>query len=236
VNRNGTEQLLAAPPHIYSRPRLSPDGRHIAVTILDRGEQVWIYDPARGTLSRLTFKGMVNLDAVWTPDGRRVTFESSPPGGLLWQLVDGSGKAERLLTNRRYPVVPVSWSPDGKVLAFVEVNPTTGQDIWMLRLGDRGTQPFLRTRFSEGAPAFSPDGRWLAYGSNESGRPEIYVQPCPGPGRKWQISAAGGTEPAWNRNGRELFYRDGNRMMVVDVDISASPSSSAGKPRRVRTR
>ena len=101
----------------------------------------------------------------------------------------------------------MSWSPDGQLLAFVEINPTTGYDIWVLRLGDRKAQPFLRTPFNEGAPRFSPDGRWLAYVSDESGRYEIYVQPYPGPGGKWQISTEGGTEPLWNRNGREPQHK-----------------------------
>ncbi len=123
----------------------------------------------------------------------------------------------------------MSWSPDGQLLAFVEVNPTTGRDIWVLRMGDRKAQPFLRTPFDESVPRFSPDGRWLAYISNESGRYEIYVQPYPGPGGKWPISTEGGTEPAWNPNGRELFYRSGYKMMAVDV--STRPGFAAGKPR-----
>ncbi len=123
----------------------------------------------------------------------------------------------------------MSWSPDGQLLAFVEVNPTTGYDIWVLRLSDRKAQPFLRTPFNESVPRFSPDGRWLAYISNESGRYEIYVQPYPGPGGKWQISTEGGTEPIWNPNGRELFYRSGDKMMAVD--IATQPSFTAGKPR-----
>ena len=109
------------------------------------------------------------------------------------------------------------------MLAFTEVTPTaTGRDLWTLRLSDRKQQVFLQTQFNEGEPMFSPDGRWLAYGSDESGRPEIYVQPYPGPGGKWQISAEGGTEPAWNHNGRELFYRQGNKMMAADVTTQPS--------------
>jgi len=123
----------------------------------------------------------------------------------------------------------MSWSPDGQLLAFVEIDPTTGYDIWVLRMGDRKPQPFLRTPFDESAPQFSPDGHWLAYISNESGPWEVYVQPYPGPGGKWQISTEGGTEPVWNRNGRELFYRSGDKMMAVDVDTQ--PSFAAGKPR-----
>ena len=122
----------------------------------------------------------------------------------------------------------MSWSPDGQTLAFIEINPTTGYDIWMLRMSDRKAQPFLRTQFNESAPRFSPDGHWLAYISDESGRYEIYVQPYPGPGGKSQVSTEGGTEPVWNRNGRELFYRNGDKMMAVD--IATQPSFVAGKP------
>ena len=123
----------------------------------------------------------------------------------------------------------MSWSPDGQLLAFMEVNPATQRDIWVLRMGNHKAEPFLKTKFDESVPRFSPDGNWLAYISNESGRYEIYVQAYPGPGGKWQISTEGGTEPAWNRNGRELFYRNGDKMMAVD--IVTQPSFAAGKPR-----
>jgi eukaryotic-like serine/threonine-protein kinase len=228
MDRKGTEQPIAAPAHNYVRPRVSPDGRRVAVAILESGMQIWIYDMRRETLTRLTFDGSTNLDAAWTPDGKSITFESASPGNLFWQPADGSGKAERLTTNE-HSQVPNSWSPDGQVLAFTEVTPATGRDVWTLRLSDRKPQVFLQTQFNEGAPMFSPDGRWLAYGSDESGRPEIYVQPYPGPGGKWQISADGGTEPAWNHNGRELFYRQGNKLMAVDV--TTQPTFSPGKPR-----
>jgi Tol biopolymer transport system component len=115
------------------------------------------------------------------------------------------------------------------LVAFFEITPTTGYDIWVLRMGDRKAQPFLRTPFNESVPRFSPDGHWLAYVSDESGRWEIYVQPYPGPGGKWQISTEGGTEPAWNPNGRELFYRSGDKMMAVE--IATQPSFAVGKPR-----
>lgn len=110
---------------------------------------------------------------------------------------------ERLTTSDRSHV-PSSFSPDGQLLAFSELNDETGYDIWVLRLDDRKVQPFLRTPFNEAAPSFSTDGHWLAYISDESGRYDIYVQPYPGPGGKWQISTEGGTEPVWNRNGREV--------------------------------
>ena len=124
--------------------------------------------------------------------------------------------------------VPMSISPDGQLLAFIESNPTTGLDIWVTSLSDHKAQPFIRTSFNESVARFSPDGRWLAYISNESGRNEIYAQPYPGPGGKRQISTEGGTEPVWNPNGRELFYRSGDKMMAVD--IATQPSFSTGKP------
>jgi Tol biopolymer transport system component len=230
VSRNGAEQRAAAPERAYMLPRISPDGKRVAVGIVEHETQLWLYDLSREALTRFTFEGNVNLNAAWTPDGKRIAFQSSKEGppNIYWQQADGSGGLERLTTSE-YAHVPMSWSPDGQLLAFMEVNPSTQRDIWVLRMGDRKAEPFLKTRFDESVPRFSPDGRWLAYVSNESGRYEIYVQPYPGPGGKWQISTEGGTEPAWNYNGRELFYRCGNRMMAVD--IATQPSFAAGKPR-----
>ena len=230
VNRNGTEKPVAAPAHTYLGPRLSPDGQRVAVTITEQESQTWLYDLSRETLTRFTFEGNYSPVSVWTPDGKRIVFESNREGppNLFWQLADGSGGLERLTTSE-FVNAPMSWSPDGQLLAFIEVNPVTGFDIWVLRMGDRKAQPFLRTRFNEASPRFSPDGRWLAYISDESGRYEIYVHAYPGPGGKWQISTEGGMEPMWNRNGRELFYRNGDKMM--EVDIATQPGFAAGKPR-----
>jgi Tol biopolymer transport system component len=150
------------------------------------------------------------------------------PLNVFWQLADGSGGLERLTTSDNVQT-PNAWSPDGKLLAFNEITPNTGIGVWVCRLSDRKAQPLLQASFNESAPRFSPDGRWLAYISDESGRYEIYVQPYPGPGGKWQISTEGGTEPVWNPNGRELFYRSGDKMMAVD--ISTQPSFTVGRPR-----
>jgi serine/threonine-protein kinase len=229
VSRGGAEQVVAAPAHEYRNPRLSPDGRQVAVAVEEQQNQVWLYDVARETLTPLTFEGSHGSPA-WTPDGKRIVFYSTQAGppNLFWQLADGSGGIGRLTTSD-YIDTPSSWTPDGQVLAFTETTPTTGIDIWTLRLSDRKAQPFVRTPSNEGAPRFSPDRRWLAYVSDESGRDEICLQPYPGSGGKRQISTEGGNEPAWNGNGRELFYRNGNKMMAVEV--RTQPGFSAGKPR-----
>jgi eukaryotic-like serine/threonine-protein kinase len=230
VSRNGTEQVLAAPPHSYLFPHLSPDGRRVAVSIIEQESQTWLYDLSRETLSRFTFEGSQNYNSVWTPDGKRVAFESNNSGvpNIFWQLADGSGGLERLTTSPNINA-PVSWSPDGQLLAFGEVITATGQNIWILRMNDRKVFSLHKTGFNENEARFSPDGRWLAYVSDESGRVEVYVQPYPGQGGKWQISTEGGTEPVWNRNGRELFYRSGDKMMAVDV--STQPGFAASTPR-----
>ena len=168
-------------------------------------------------------------NAVWTPDGKRIAFTGTRGAetNMFWLAADGSGGLERLTTSPDAQV-PHSFSQDGKFLTLVDINATTGYDVWILRLGDRQAEPFLRTPSYESAPSFSPDGWRLTYVSDESGRFEVYVQPYPGPGGVYQISTDGGTEPVWNPKGKELFYRSGDKMMAVE--ISTEPSFSAGKP------
>ncbi len=231
VDREGLATPLIEDRQAYRRPRLSPDGQRVAVEVRSVGNSdIWIYDIGRGTRMRLTVEGH-NESPVWTPDGTRVTFSSNRDGqpDLYWKPADGSGQAELLLNlNSQNSLVPSSWSPDGESLAFYDV--TGARDIWALpREGD--ALPFVATAFNERSPMFSPDGRWLAYVSNESGRDEVYVQPYPGPGGKWPISTEGGTEPRWSADGHELFYRLGDKMMVVGVQIE--PTFSSGRPQLV---
>ncbi|MFQ5817680.1 MAG: protein kinase [Terriglobia bacterium] len=237
VDRQGKSEPLTEEPRSFWMPRLSPDGKRLALNLYGAPRwDVWVYELARGTLTRLTFEGE-NFPPVWTPDGQRVTFRSTRAGqrNLFWKPADGSGAAERLTTSK-HEQDPTSWSPDGKLLAFAENNPETGWDIWVLPLKGEGLprsergkpQPFLQTPFNEGAAMFSPDGRWIAYTSDESGRYEVYVRPYPGPGGKRQISTAGGVWPVWARNGRELFYRNGDQMMAVAIDSRSG--FTAGKP------
>ena len=238
VDRSSQVQPLALPVRAYLSPRISPDG-HRVVLWTQGDRNVWVYDLARGMLTRLTSEGR-NARAIWTPDGTRVTFGSSTGGNenIFWKPADGSGPAERLATSDSLQY-PAAWSPDGQTLAFVESRPETGLDIWVLPFsGDRRPSAIIQTRFSEAYADFSPDGQWLAYASNESGRNEVYVQPYPGPGPRQQVSTDGGTAPAWSRDGRELFYtttqtRGGQatftKMMAVSVGLRST--FTAGAPR-----
>ena len=236
-----TEPLLPAPRN-YLHLSFSPDGKRLAVEI-DEGSNMdlWVYELERETLSRLTFDEEADFVPVWTPDGQRVAFSSNRDGGtwnLYWKRADGTGDAERL-TESGDLQLPWSWSPGGKVLAFFERSAETRWDLWTLPMEEdeqgalKPGKPtvFLRTPFIEGRPAFSPDGRWIAYNSNESGRFEVYVRPFPGPGGKWQISTTGGEIPTWSKNRRELFYRTlDNRIMVVTYSVEGD-SFRAGRPR-----
>jgi Tol biopolymer transport system component len=148
---------------------------------------------------------------------------------IFWQDADGSGQAERLTTSE-YAQIPLAWSPDGKILAFSESHPETGNDLWILP-GDRKPEPFLRTEFNEVDSMFSPTGRWIAYTSDESGQDEVYVRPFPSSQGKRQVSTEGGRFPVWNPNGKEIFYRDGDKMMVVDVETEGE--LVLGKPRHL---
>jgi len=228
VDRKGVEQPIAAPPRSYFRPRLSPDGRRLATEVVGGPTDLWIYDFSRETLTRLTFEGN-NLRPTWTPDGKRIVFDSTrgTTAGIYWKPADNSGPEELLTASDSGNAQ--SLTPDGKVLAF-HTNPNTQRDIWVLPMeGEHKPSVFLQTPFNESAPMFSPDGRWMAYVSDESGRSEIYVRPFPGPGGKWQISTDGAGGAVWNPNGRELFFRSGDRMMAVDV--TTQPTFAAGKPR-----
>ena len=183
-------------------------------------------------MTRLTLQWS-NNGAYWTADGSRVGFTSARHGvrTLYWQRVDGQGAAEPLFAGEQ-PYASASravFSPDSKSVVFMALSPSTGQDLWAARLdGDRTPRPLVQTSFNETDPALSPDGRWLAYVSNETDQPEVYVQPYPGPGRKSRVSIQGGRRPIWSRDGRELFYRIGDAMMGVKVQ--AETSVSLGQP------
>jgi len=214
---------LAAPPHAYVTPRLSPDGKRVLLGVADRDEHLWSYDLSAGTLTQLTFEG-ANRAPTWSPDGQRVTFSSNRNGPLnLFALAaGGEGSTERLTTSESLQL-PGSWSPDGNVLAFMEQHPSTGRDIWLLRRnGDR--MVFLNSEADESAPRFSPDGRWIAYVSNESGQAEVYVRAL-NARLSNRISSQGGSEPVWALDGGTLYYRSYGKLLASQMS-GGSPLGS----------
>ena len=237
VDRNGKAEEIPVSPRPFYAPRLSPDEQQLTFSTLGiMNQSVWTYGTSRGGLSRLTTEGQ-NLMAIWTPDGKRVTFSSGTAGpqNLFWKPADGSGPAERLTTSEHVQRAS-SWSPDGRTLAFLEILSDVNIDIWTLSFenGAVKTRPFLQSPSLKRWAEFSPDGRWLAYGSNESGRDEVYVQPFPGPGGRQQVSTEGGREPAWAHNGREMYYLApglNGALKMMAVDVALQPTFTAGKPR-----
>jgi serine/threonine-protein kinase len=229
VDRSGAVEPITDVRRPYEAPCLSPDGQSIAVSIrlgpTGSSEDVWIYGIARKTLTRFTFNS--GSLPTWSPDGTRLAYASSQDGppNLFWKLADGSAGEERL---NPAPLLegPTSWSPDGRTLSFMRLDSTGTPDIWVLPLdGERVPKPLVRTEFDEWGGFISPDGRWIAYVSVETGRPEVYVRGFPEPRGKWQISSDGGEFALWSRDGRELFYLSGDKMMAVT--ISTSPSFRA---------
>jgi WD40 repeat protein len=230
VDHKGKAEPITSVTAPYESARLSPDGAKIGYLTTGMERQISVYDLNRGTATKITSDGKAHM-ATWTPDGRKLVFSwwRAEPVNIYWQAVDGSAPMERLTTGENFQWAS-SLSPDGETLAFLENNPESGLDIMLLHMHDRKITPFLNSRFDERWPEFSPDGRWIAYASEESGRYEVYVQPFPGPGGKTQISNDGGNEPLWSRDGRQLFYkRSPNQRWVVDLQTSAG--FSAGKPR-----
>lgn len=204
VDREGNEEVLPQLRNVAGAV-VSPDGRRLAVAIIDNGNSdIWTYDLARNTLSRLTFYESVDSAPLWTPDGERIVFASARDGGgLWWREADGTGLAEPLLTGSSPLPFPGAFTPDGTQLLY-----TFNSDIFILTPGNEvPPQPLIQTEFNERRPALSPDGRWVAYESNESGRFEIYVRPFPNIGEgKWQVSNEGGRGAKWSPNGLEIFF------------------------------
>ena len=231
VDRSGKKIGVLGDPADYYDPRISPDGRRVAVVIGDPGD-IWIYDVARPVRTRLTFAPGSDTAPTWSPDGTRVAFSSqrSGDGDLYARTASGAG-ADELLSSSKVFKVANSWSPDGRYIVYTATpeKPGSKADLWLLSLPDRKASPLAHTEFDEVAGAFSPDGRWLAYASNESARFEIYVKPFPEPGGKWQVSTAGGLEPRWRRDGKELFYLapDGK---VMAVEVGTGAAFEAGPP------
>ena len=232
VDRRGLEQPVPLPEAYYAHPRLSPDGKALAVMKCEEEScKLFLFDFERAVLSPLTSEPGRSFNPVFSPDGRRLAYSGfalGAPAGYV-KNTDGSGKAERLTDapteKRSLAEFPNSWSPDGGVIAYVVALNLVGKsdrafarDIWLVSAdGKRQARPWLETPHTESAAAFSPDGRWMAYVSDESGRQEVYVRPFPGPGGRFQISSNGGAEPVWTRAGREILYRREREFVAAEV-------------------
>jgi serine/threonine protein kinase len=247
-DRQGKVLATVAEPGPYNSMALSPDERRVAVSLTNRENtpnwDVWLLDLGRNTSTRLTYDQARATFPVWSADGSSVIFDSTHEGemNLYLKLASGAGGEQLLLKSTaeyKNDKFATSLSQDGRFLLYTVEDPETKGDVWVLPLqGDRKPIPFLRTKFNEGSGQFAPDGHWVAYTSDESGRDEIYVRefspgPAQGPwkaGGKWLISKGGGTDPRWRGDGKELFYV-GSDGKLMSVDISAKPIFRAGAPR-----
>jgi Tol biopolymer transport system component len=235
VDRAGKVVGVLGPPddNALASPSLAPDGQRVAVgrNIQGNGD-VWLMDVSRGVASRFTFDENVEASPVWSPDGSRVVFRSGRNGfyDLFEKPASGAGEEQPLLVTPQNKS-PLDWSRDGRVLLYATQDDKTGSDLWALpMIGDRKPFAVVQTNFDEMQGQFSPDGRWLAYASNESGRYEVYVRPYPDAGGKWQVSTGGGSQPRWGRNGQELVYvAPDARLMVAPIRV-VQGAIDAGTP------
>jgi eukaryotic-like serine/threonine-protein kinase len=224
-DRDGNVIGIVGERAIFNSPKFSADGGRIVVDIFDnktRANNIWVYDIQRGARTQITFDGLNASDPIWSPDGQSIIYSKSNDKSENLNMKPSTGAgSEQTLYQSTHQMIPTSWSPDGKYLTYFN----RGEyDLWVLPLEDAAEPiPFLQSSSVLGSPALSPDGKWIAYDSNESGRSEIYVRPFPGPGGKWQISTAGGTRPRWRNDGREIFYFDyEGTINSADVSIKES--------------
>ncbi len=235
VDRNGKEEPLTIPAGVYDNPRISPDGKRVALSVGPTETQdVWVWDFGLKTLTRLTFDKGQDGFPVWTPDGKRIAFhthQKNGRGSIYWKAADGTGEDEAVGSFPGIEIFPCSWSGDGRTLLVTAGFAGTAIDIGAQPVeGDKKYRPLLKEAYAEAQPHISRDGRWIAYASDESGQNQVYVRPFPELNKgRWQVSANGGESPLWSPNGRELFYRNGDAVMVVPVKTEPVFSHEAAK-------
>ena len=233
-DRNGKKVSKINPPSFYFDIRLSPDGKRIAASqMIKTNMDIWTYEIDRAVWTRFTFDPARDRWPTWSPDGRKIIFNSDriKAWESFQKAASGAG-SEKLLFRNRLANSQNDWSADGRFILYTTQNSKTGSDIWVKPMspdlngtsGDKKPFPFLQTTFSESHPVFSPDGHWIAYQSNESGRSEIYIRPFPGPGGKWQVSTNGGIRPRWRGDGKELFYLNNNDFITA-AEVKLRPST-----------
>lgn len=226
-NRSGQNVGTAGQPDIYSSPALSPDGARLAVAVGEHGKaDIWVYDLKRGTASRLTFNPAYDVNPIWSQDGKRVFFSSDRSGSwnIYEKAADGLGTTQPVFQSAGQDKALNDVTSDGRYAIYDTANSALSQQLWVLPLsGERKPFPFVQGNFGAASGQFSPNGRYVAYSSNETGRNEVYVQTFPQQTGRWEISNAGGAEPMWRRNGKELFYlTPDEKLMTVDVDTTSA--------------
>jgi len=238
ADRDGTTTPIDTIERDISVVSISPDGARLALQILPEGQtsdDIWTYEIERQVLSRLTFGEADEMQPVWSPDGQRIVYTSTNAASapnLFIQNADGSDQPTRLTTNN-FAQFPTDWSPDGDFVLFHEQK-GKGWDLAVLDMTQDppATRTLFETPFNELHAAFSPNGKWIAYASNESGQYEVYVRAFPGPGGRWQVSTAGGGHPVWAPDGTEIFYLDDRKVMSVPV-VTESEAFSVGRPKEL---
>jgi eukaryotic-like serine/threonine-protein kinase len=251
-DRQGRTNTLRSTLARFGALRIAPEGQRIAMDLLDGTQSdVWVYDFSRDALSRVTFDRAFDSNPVWTPDGRRIVFTSATAAGatpatLHWQRVDGTGGAQRLVETKGV-AIPFSWHPSGRFLLYQEsLDVVSGgglpqRDINLMILPMEGSEEtgwkpgsptsFLSTPLPEFEPMFSPDGRWVAYSSTETGPRQVFVRPFPGPGERWQASTAGGSAPVWSRAKTELLFRGADGTLMMASYATTGTTFRSEKPR-----
>jgi serine/threonine protein kinase/Tol biopolymer transport system component len=228
VDRNGRAETLPLAAKSYLHPRLSPDDRRLAIEIEGPSHDLYVYEFDRGVLTNITTDGVSHWP-VWAPDGAQLGYRSGRMSRFrLWSVPADRSRSPRQLPADGTSQSAESWSPDGRAIAYTTISPGVPASIMVARLDGGTPEVFAKGKGAAGSSKFSPDGRWIAYCSTESGKAQVYVQAFPGPGPKIQISNDGGTDPVWRRSGGELFYRNGDSMMVVAV--ATAPTFTAGRP------
>ncbi|AMY09567.1 Serine/threonine-protein kinase PrkC [Luteitalea pratensis] len=237
LDATGRTESMGLAPAFYQYPRVSPDGSRVAFE-LNEGttSDIWVYDWQRGTRTKLTAGSGFKRNPVWSPDGQHVVFQSS--GRLFWARADGASPSLPLWASQKPIQIPTSFTPDGKRLAFFEVSPdrglliqTAAVDVDAGRLRITEAVPYQQATSNNSSPAFSPDGRWMAYMSTDSGRHEVHMRAFPDTGRQWSISTAGGIFPVWSRTATELFYRAEDLRLMVVPYTATNDTFVAGRPR-----